>query len=182
MSINNRERAARLAEASTHNVPDGCQLWTRTQFNAPSAGDQDHDGDADAVDGWKSEPVSARHHDRTPPRGVPVAWGGGSHGHGHRAISLGGGKIRTTDGAGRGVVATRNLDWPEREWGLAYLGWSETIDGHKIPVPVMTRGTLVDRSIASLTKAHAKAKSKRRRRLIASSIAALKKIQRSSKR
>jgi hypothetical protein len=78
-------------------------------------------------------------------------------------------------------VATVDIHWPERQWGLNYLGWSETIDGFKIPVPVMSRGSLVDRSIASLTKAHAKAKSKNRRRLIANSIAALKKLKRSPK-
>jgi hypothetical protein len=181
MAINNREVAARNAEKSTRNVPDGCQLWTRTQFNAPSAGDQDHDGDADAVDGWKSEPVSARHHDRNAPRGVPVAWAGGSRGHGHRAISLGGGKIRTTDGAGRGVVATHDIDWPEREWGLTYLGWSETIDGFRIPVPPKTRGPLVDSAIGKLVKAQANTKSPRRRKVLTHSINALRKLKRYAK-
>jgi hypothetical protein len=112
-----------------------CQSWTRTIFGAPSVGDVDHDRDADAVDGWKSEPTSKRHTDRHPPRGVPVAWGGGSHGNGHRAVSLGNGKIRSTDAGGRGRVATVDLDWPEKAWGLTYLGWSETISGLEIPVP-----------------------------------------------
>lgn len=134
MTVRSRESAVRHALASHTNVPGTCQLWTRTQFDAPSAGDQDRDGDADAVDGWKSEPASKKHKDRNPPRGVPVAWGGGSHGFGHRAISLGNGRIRSTDAGGSGVVATVDFDFPEKQWGLKYLGWSETIDGKAIPL------------------------------------------------
>lgn len=67
----NREQAADRANASHTNTPGTCQLWTRTQFGAPSAGDQDRDGDADAVDGWKSEPPAHRHADRNPPQAFP---------------------------------------------------------------------------------------------------------------
>lgn len=130
-----REEAADRAAESKTNVPGTCQLWTRTRFGAPSAGDLDRDGDADAVDGWKSEPTEARHADRKPPRGVPVAWSGGRNGFGHRAISLGGGLIRSTDAGGSGRVATVELGWVERTWGLTYLGWSETITGLEIPRP-----------------------------------------------
>lgn len=134
-----REQAARNAEASKTNVPGTCQLWTRTQFGAASAGDQDRDGDADAVDGWKSEPISARHTDRNPPRGVPVAFSGGSRGYGHRAVSLGGGKIRSTDmtatGYAPGVVGTTTIAQIERSMGVTYTGWSETISGNPIPNP-----------------------------------------------
>lgn len=133
--VYSREEAAKRAEASRTNVPGMCQGWTRGIFGAPSAGDVDHDGDADAVDGWKSEPVATRHTDRNPPRGVPVAWSGGRNGHGHRAVSLGNGKIRSTDAGGSGRVATVDLNWPERTWGLHYLGWTPTISGILIPVP-----------------------------------------------
>ncbi len=170
MTINNREQAARRAEASKRNIVAMCQGWTRNMFNAPSVGDQDHDKDADAVDGWKSEPVSARHHDRTPPRGVPVAYSGGSRGHGHRSVSLGNGKIRSTDAGGPGVVATVDLDWPERHWGMTYLGWSETISGHKIPIPEKTRGALVDAALTRLRKARANTNNARRKRIIQASI------------
>jgi hypothetical protein len=132
--VHDRETAARRAEDSYTNVPGTCQLWTRTMFGAPSAGDQDRDGDSDAVDGWYSEPEHARHPgDPNPPRGTPVAWSGGRNGFGHRAISLGGGRIRSTDAGGPGKVATVELGWVERNWGLRYLGWSETITGLPIP-------------------------------------------------
>lgn len=133
--VRTREEAAKRAEASRTNEYGMCQQWARELYGADSAGDRDHDGDADAVDGWLSEPKSARHTDRNPPRGVPVAYG---NKHGHRAMSLGGGKIRSTDAGGHGKVATVDLDWPEKTWGLKYLGWSDTIDGQAIPLDVQT--------------------------------------------
>lgn len=145
----NREQAARAAEASQINVPAACQAWTRGIFDAPSVGDVDRDGDADAVDGWKSEAVHNKHGDRNPPRGVPVAWSGGSHGFGHRAVSLGGGMIRSTDAGGRGRVATVPLNWFEEHWGLRYLGWSETISGLAIPLPPPPPATRVSKFLAS---------------------------------
>lgn len=161
--VNSREQAAKLAEKSIKNTPGTCQLWTRTQFGAPSAGDRDRDGDADAVDGWKSEPEASRHSDRNPPRGVPVAWSGGSKGYGHRAISLGNGLIRSTDAGGRGYVATVPLEWVERNWGMKYLGWSDTITGIPIPndnpapkpIPGKkpSRGKAVDAALETLKKA-----------------------------
>ena len=131
-----RAEVVTRALASRTNVPNTCQLWTRTVCGAPSVGDWDSDGMSDAEDGWKSEPAKYRHPgDRNPPAGVPVSYGGGSNDNGHRAISLGHGMIRSTDAGGRGRVATVPLEWPERAWGLVYLGWSETCDGWLIPEP-----------------------------------------------
>jgi hypothetical protein len=131
------DRAVQNALASTTNTPGSCQRWTREQYGAPSAGDQDHDGDADAVDGWLSEPSKYRHTDRHPPRGAPVAFHGGSSGYGHRAISLGTGQIRSTDMSSssysRGHVGTTTIDQIELHMGVHYTGWSESIDGYLIP-------------------------------------------------
>jgi hypothetical protein len=158
--VNTREQAARNAEAARTNVPGTCQLWTRTQFGAPSAGDQDRDGDADAVDGWKSEPISARHTDRNPPRGVPVAFSGGSRGFGHRAVSLGGGKIRSTDmtasGYKAGVVGTTSIAQIERSMGVKYTGWSETITGLTIPNPPPARPAWAAATIVRLRERKAR--------------------------
>lgn len=140
--VRNREEAARAAEQDQTNVVGTCQLATRTWHDAPSAGDRDRDGDADAVDGWLSEPTSAKHYgDRNPPRGVPVAFKGGSRGFGHRAESLGNGKIRSTDMSDDGLryqpgnVGTTTLANIERAMGVSYLGWSETITSLPIPLP-----------------------------------------------
>lgn len=189
MTVYDRDQAARRAAASTSNIPGTCQLWTRTQYGAPSAGDRDRDGDADAVDGWKSEPPEARHTDRRPPRGVPVAWAGGRNGFGHRAISLGGGLIRSTDAGGSGRVATVELGWVERTWGLIYLGWSDTITGIPIPhaprpepepeIPPhvdlgpRTRGRRVDRAIRRLRHVEATGQ---RKTLVDRALSALLKI------
>lgn len=159
----NRDEIVARALASTRNTPYYCQLWTREMCGAPSAGDQDGDGDSDAVDGWFSEPKSARHPgDRNPPAGVPVAWAGGSSGFGHRAISLGGGKIRSTDANGLGWVGTVPLAWVEQNWGLRYLGWSETCTGYLIPEapkpPKKTRGKHVKAALAELRQARGKGK------------------------
>lgn len=164
MALYNRELAARRAEAARTNVPGTCQLWTRTMFGAPSAGDRDRDGDADAVDGWKSEPEWAKHYgDRRPPRGVPVAFTGGSRGYGHRAVSLGDGWVRSTDMAGSsyraGVVGTTTIADIERAMGVKYVGWSETITGTKIPMPEWTkktRGKYVDVAIKKVRRAERK--------------------------
>lgn len=135
-----REQAWAQALTRTKNAIGTCQLVTRGYFGAASAGDRDHDGDYDAVDGWASEPVSARHTGadaRKPPLGTPVSWSGGSHGYGHRAISGGPDhngvyQIRSTDAPSAGITSTVPLSWIEERWGLHYLGWSETIDGEPI--------------------------------------------------
>jgi hypothetical protein len=135
----NRTEAAARARATKTNVPDSCQLTTREWVGAPSAGDFDGDGSADAEDGWKREPAAYKHFDRKPPEGTVVTYLGGSSDNGHRALSLGpvgtNGvyMIRSTDAGGRGITATVPLDWPEREWGLSYAGWSDTCDGYLIP-------------------------------------------------
>lgn len=135
----NRTTAVARAKASTTNEPGMCQKWTRLIFGAPSVGDVDRDGDADAVDGWKSE--NLKHPgDRNPPIGVPVAFSGGSHGNGHRAVVIGrNGVLRSTDMNGKvfskGHVGTTTIADCERVMGVKYLGWSEDISGIPIPKP-----------------------------------------------
>lgn len=130
---NTRGQAVKNALASTAYDVGMCMKWTRTMLGRDSVGDVDRDGDADAVDGWKS--CKHRHpDDRNPPAGVPVFWSGGSKGHGHAALSLGGGMIRTIDRPTSGRVGTVPLSDPERAWGLHYLGWAEDIGGLLIPL------------------------------------------------
>jgi hypothetical protein len=139
MTIRTREQAVEVAMAQDRNTPGTCQLSTRGWFNAPSAGDQDKDGDYDAVDGWVSEPTAARHPgDRNPPPGVPLSFSGGSKGYGHRCISRAtGGNARSTDMSNgryaKGITGNATIPEIERSMGVHYLGWSETIDGQPIP-------------------------------------------------
>lgn len=180
-TILNREEAAQAAEATKTNIVGMCQATVVNWFHASPVGDFDGDGAADAEDGWKSEGAHQVKGDRNPPRGVPVSYLGGSHDNGHRAISLGNGKIRSTDAGGPGVVATVPLDWPEKNWGLTYAGWSPTIDGVEIPLPPPsappTRGGRVDDSIQKLRRADRKAKNgTARKTLIEKALAALLRI------
>lgn len=169
--IRNNLQAAESAEARTRNVPNTCQIVTRGYYGAPSVGDVDGDGSSDAEDGWKAEPLTARHFkDREPPRGFPVSWLRGSKDNGHRAISLGFSDkfrefaIRSTDAPELGITSTVPLSWIEKNWGLEYAGWSETISGIVIPRPdkPVTRVTEA-RELLREAKAIAKAKEDTRR-------------------
>ena len=163
--VRSSEEAMKAAAAQTTNKPGTCQLTVRTWFDAPSAGDVDHDKDADAVDGWLSEPAHARHAgDRNPPAGKPLAFSGGSKGYGHRAMSWPGGKVRSTDMDGdayrAGHTGFTTIEAIERHMGVHYLGWSETIDGQPIPAdkpaprPPAPKGpTRVAKARVLLTKA-----------------------------
>lgn len=88
---------------------------------------------ADATTAWKN--TNDRHPgDKTNiPRGAAVYWTGGSKGYGHIALSLGNGKVRSTDSGGRGKVATVDLGWVERTWGMPYAGWAWDIN--EVPIP-----------------------------------------------
>ena len=112
------------ARASTTNVPGHCLGWARETADIPSRY-------VDAATAW--EHARGRHAgDPTPPRGAAVYWVGGSGGHGHVAISLGHGLVRSSDAGGTGQVATVPLRRLTREWHLTYVGWADSINGYTI--------------------------------------------------
>lgn len=138
--VRSNTQALAAARKTTKNVPGTCQLKTRTWFDAPSAGDRDHDGDADANDGWLSEPISARVlGDRNPPPGAPLYFANADGtGFGHRCIATGKGSgARSTDMLNgrysKGNTSDCTIEQLERSMGLKYKGWSRTITG--IPIP-----------------------------------------------
>lgn len=138
--VRSREEAVAASLKTVTNEPGSCQFVTRTWFDAPSVGDLDKDGSADAEDGWKSEPEKYRHEgDRNPPAGVPLTFRGGSHDNWHRCISHGHGVVRSTDMDGDayrpGHTGQTTIESIERHMGLPYVGWSESIDGLLIPNP-----------------------------------------------
>jgi len=79
------------------------------------------------------KPGGSRPGDRRPPVGAAVYWTGGSSGYGHIAISVGDGKVRSTDAGGEGRVKTVGVDWATKAWGLRYAGWANSINGYTIP-------------------------------------------------
>lgn len=157
-----------LAAALTeHNRPSRnwtglCMMFTRMMYGVGAVGDYDRDGDADAVDGWKS--ARRKHPTKDPydiPRGVPVFWSGGGNGYGHAAISVGGGQMWSTDIERAGRVDLAPIAAVKRKWGLELLGWAEDINGTQLyvppaPVPPKKEGKEVTevekRIIASLTR------------------------------
>ena len=119
------ETTARNAEKSTTNSPGYCLQWSRERAGAPAVY-------PDASTAWRN--TNDRHPgDRNPPRGSMVYWTGGSHGYGHIAVAVGGGKVRSTDSGGSGRVATVAISWPETYWGLPYAGWSWDVNETTIP-------------------------------------------------
>lgn len=132
----NRKEVAQRARAAVGrpNIIGMCQAWTRGITGHDAVGDVDGDGDADAVDGWKSEPEWARHPNiYSAPEGVPGAWAGGRHGFGHRAVSVGNGRWASTDAPIAGQVGIVPTSFFEEKWGMTPLGWSETMSGELIP-------------------------------------------------
>lgn len=125
--VNDHETTARNAEQKTSNDPGMCLQWSRER----AAIGQRY---GDAATAWRNtnEPHPG---DRNPPRGAMVYWTGGASGYGHIAPSVGGGKVRSTDSGGKGKVATVDIDWPVRSWGLTYVGWAWDVNEVTIPHP-----------------------------------------------
>jgi cell wall-associated NlpC family hydrolase len=113
------------AEGSTWNDPGHCLQWAREQAGIPS-------GAATAASAWANADLKRRG-DTTPPPGAAVYWVGGSHGYGHVAISVGHGRVRSSDAGVLGEVATVPVGWISRHWDLQYAGWSNSINGYTIP-------------------------------------------------
>jgi hypothetical protein len=67
----------------------------------------------------------------TPPAGVPVYFLGSKHGH--VALSVGGGRIRSTDWPSSNRIAEVKISELSRAWGRRYAGWAADMAGHKIP-------------------------------------------------
>ena len=83
----------------------------------------------DAIGQWRA--ARQKHPgDRTPPVGAPVYFAGGAHGH--VAIYVGGGLVRSSDAGGARRMATVSIDWFRHNWGYTYLGWSGDIAGKDI--------------------------------------------------
>jgi hypothetical protein len=88
-----------------------------------------HLGISDANAGWAA--TRNRHSSLTPPAGVPVYWAGGNHGH--VALSVGGGRVRSTDYPHRGTVGEVGIAELTRVWHLTYRGWGSDYCGNPIP-------------------------------------------------
>jgi hypothetical protein len=82
----------------------------------------------DANAAWAA--ATMKRYTTSPPAGAPVYFAGGAHGH--VAISLGGGKIRSTDWPEKGRVGNTTISYLATRWGQRYRGWSADYAGHPI--------------------------------------------------
>lgn len=140
MAIQTHEEAERRALALDKNKEGMCQQIVRGYFDAPSVGDVDGDGDADARDGYFSEPLSARVNNRNWIGGSPLSFlSNVPSKHGHRALGLSNGLVRSSDFSSKtkryaaGVMGTGTLEEVERAMGVHFVGWTKTINGFMIP-------------------------------------------------
>jgi hypothetical protein len=75
--------------------------------------------------------------DRHPPKGAPMFYKGGQYGH--IVISRGDGELmRSTDCTSTGRVSNEDLDWIVTHWGRDYLGWTEDLNGVRLPLTTDT--------------------------------------------
>lgn len=140
MVLRTNDALARAMAATSVSAVGICQKWTRELYDAPSVGDVDRDGDADAVDGWKYEPEKyCVYGDRNVPAGLPLFFKGGGKGYGHRCISRGGNNTRSSDMRdGRYTpyaVGNATIEEIEQSMGVQYVGYSKSISGILIPLP-----------------------------------------------
>lgn len=84
----------------------------------------------DANEAWRL--AQSKHTGRNPPRGAPMYWAVGNHGH--IAISSGDGDCYSTDIKRRGKVDWTTISEVERKWGARYRGWSSDYAGTPLPV------------------------------------------------
>lgn len=142
------------AKATTQFTPGMCAYFTGKCYGQQST------GYSSAATQWAAIPDQYKHPgDQNPPPGAVCYYLGGSHGYGHAAISVGGGKIRSTDMNANGyyhegTVNTVDINAPSH-WGYGqhYVGWAHpyfhgtllaTVPTPSTPtLPVVSLGHLV---------------------------------------
>lgn len=126
MVVQTPNEAINNADATKSCDPGMCLSYVRKWLEIPS-------GAPTAFDAWQA--ANHKHPgDKHPPKGAPVFWksGPGGSGAGHIAL-VRGNNMRTTDKSSAGQVANDDGTWPRTHWGQSYLGWTEDLNGVKIP-------------------------------------------------
>jgi hypothetical protein len=118
-----RTPAQAVAYARTiHSYPRGyCLRFVRVCFDVGSKYPS-------AISAWNN--AEQRHATSTPPYGAPVFFApGGSNPYGHVAMSVGGGRCRSTDWPRAGVVSEVSISELAAAWRHPYLGWTNDLNG-----------------------------------------------------
>lgn len=115
-------QAIKKAVSTTRNAVGMCDKWVAQYYGFSSS------GYATAITHWNSISASQKHPgDTNAPAGALVFWSGGSSGAGHVALSLGNGKIVSTDYPRSGITSTTTIDAISNGWGEHYMGWSQPV-------------------------------------------------------
>lgn len=125
MVVQTAQEAVDNANATTTCDPGMCLWQTQEWLESPHQY-------PDATAQWKAAKYQHAG-DTNPPEGAPVFWTGGGNGYGHATVSVGGGKVRSTDQQKSGKVSTVPISEIAKDWGLAYAGWTEDIAGIRLP-------------------------------------------------
>jgi hypothetical protein len=115
-------QAVKKARQYTRYRTGYCLNFVQTMLGAPWSGPS-------AIWAWNHAKHKHRG-DKNPPPGVPVYWSGGRYGH--IAVSVGGGRVRSTDWPSRGRVGECSIDQLTRAWRKHYEGWASDIGGQNI--------------------------------------------------
>jgi Putative peptidoglycan binding domain len=86
-----------------------------------------------ALRAFHATPMSHRH-GGTPPKGAIVYLSASGNGYGHICLSLGGGRVVSTDVPSRGQVGVTTIAHLCAAWGRTYLGWADWLMGHPVTV------------------------------------------------
>ena len=122
--MNGAAQAVAQARRWRRNKQGMCLYTVQTWLDAPWSGPW-------AEDAWNRW---GGHHagDTHPPPGVPVYWHNPRSKYGHIALSVGGGRVRSTDWPGATYVGETTIDRMTAAWNLRYLGWADTFSGGPI--------------------------------------------------
>lgn len=118
------EAVAKAVRYTTYMPPAMCLNYVWNLLDAPRSA-----GLYDANAAWAA--ATQKVTTGTPPAGAPVYFAG--YKHGHIAISIGNGWVRSTDVPGLGRVGNINIADLCRSWGITYRGWSRDYAGRPIP-------------------------------------------------
>lgn len=123
-SVQATSAAAAQVQSASRDWTGWCLMFVRLMLgvamNFPSA-----------ISAWKN--AKYKHTTGTPPKGVPVFWDIGKHGH--VALSDGGGYCYSTDILRKGKVDRVPISKIASRWGARYLGWTEDLNGVRVYTP-----------------------------------------------
>jgi hypothetical protein len=116
--------ALKEVQNSSENWFERCETFVEAAYGRRYRYDHPHEHWAVAVREGRA------HTGKDAPPGAMVIWGGGTYGH--VALSLGGGKIISTDILRRGKPDVTTIDHLTRAWGKPYRGWVDPAKGHPL--------------------------------------------------